>query len=109
MPRIFGFVGPVADGNTSGDACGAVTGYEIVRATGTTEPGRDPANWTVGQTIPSDGSAASFQVTVDCSNPTVDAFIATRLLFPDGQKPTSGSSWTSTGSFRCRRTSETPA
>ena len=39
------------------------------------------------QTIPTDGSSAqSFQVTVDCSNRTVDAFLATRLLFPDGQK-----------------------
>jgi len=53
---------------------------------GTSDPGRDPAPWTVAQTVPSDGSGATFSVQSSCSNPGGDEFFATRLLFGDGQK-----------------------
>ena len=78
-------IDPVNAGNTSGDACGAVTGYEIVRAIGI-DPGRDPRDWTVVQSVPSDGSGATAQFSVNCNDPSADEFYATRLLFADGQK-----------------------
>jgi len=83
---LNGVLDPVAAGNTSGEACGAITGYEVVKFVGTSDPGRDPAPWTVAQTVPSDGSGATFSVQSSCSNPGGDEFFATRLLFGDGQK-----------------------
>ena len=76
---------PVASGNTSGDACGAVTGYEIVRSVGS-DPGRDPSGWTVVQDVPNDGSGTTTSFPASCNDPNGDEFFATRLLFGDGQK-----------------------
>jgi hypothetical protein len=75
-----------AAGNVGGDPAGAVQGYDIVRASGA-DPGRGAAGWTLVQNVPAVGGvpgASSF--TADCSNPSVDQFFATRLVFPDGQK-----------------------
>lgn len=71
----------------AGDAAGAVTGYDIVRASGA-DPGRDAAAWTLVQNVPTTngGAVPSIPLTADCSNPSIDQFFATRLVFGDGQK-----------------------
>ena len=75
-----------AAGN-QGDSAGAVQGYDIVRASGA-DPGRNAAGWTLVQNVPAAGGGAvpSVPLTADCSNPSVDQFFATRLVFPDGIK-----------------------
>jgi hypothetical protein len=75
-----------AAGN-QGDSAGAVQGYDIVRASGA-DPGRSAAGWTLVQNVPAAGGTAvpSVPLTADCSNPSVDQYFATRLVFPDGVK-----------------------
>jgi hypothetical protein len=67
--------------NPSNDSAAAVTGYELLRATGA-DPGRDPAGWAVVQTVAApNGAAATASFTADCSNPSQDQFFASRALF----------------------------
>jgi len=71
---------------SQGDADSAVTGYDIVKATGA-DPGNNAAAWTLVQNVPTtNGAAGTVTFSADCSNPTVDQFFATRLTFSDGQK-----------------------
>jgi len=71
-----------SDGNAGGDSSSAVTGYDIVRASGT-DPGRDPAGWTIVQTVtaPNGSAVPAVPLVADCSNPAVDQFFATRAIF----------------------------
>lgn len=77
---------PSTAAGNQGDSAGAVQSYDIVRASGA-DPGRGAAGWTLVQNVPAAGGVpgtASFAA--DCSNPAVDQFFATRLVFPDGVK-----------------------
>lgn len=76
-----------AGGNVGGDAAAGVTGYDIVRAAGSTDPGRDPANWTFVQNVATtDGAAATTAFTADCSAPGTDQWFALRLTYAGGVK-----------------------
>jgi hypothetical protein len=78
-------IDPTSGGNT-GDSSGTVTGYELVRAVGTSDPGRNPSAWSVVATVASDGSQTILSAPANCANIFADEFFATRLLFSDGQK-----------------------
>lgn len=75
-------------GNTSGDSSSAIVSYDIVKATGGTDPGRDAANWTLVQNVPAPGGSGvpSVPLTADCTNASVDQWFATRAVFPGGSK-----------------------
>jgi hypothetical protein len=70
-----------ASANAAGDSSSAVTGYEILRAAGT-DPGRNPAGWTLVTTVGTSngGAVPSVPLVADCSNPAVDQFFATRVV-----------------------------
>jgi hypothetical protein len=77
---------PSTAAGNQGDAAGAVASYDIVRASGA-DPGRGAAGWTLVQNVPAaGGGAATGAFAADCSNPSVDQFFATRIVFADGQK-----------------------
>jgi hypothetical protein len=76
----------VAAGNPNGDPAGALSAYELVRAIGS-DPGRDPAAWTVVASVPSDGSGpVTLDAAATCGLPQQEEFYATRLAFKDNEK-----------------------
>ena len=77
---------PSTAAGNQGGAEGAVASYDIVRASGA-DPGRGAAGWTTVTNVPAAGGApATGSFAADCSNPAVDQFFATRIVFADGQK-----------------------
>lgn len=51
--------------------------YNLVRFTGTADPGRSAAAWTLAQAVPANTPTA---ITADCSNTATDVFYATQLV-----------------------------
>jgi hypothetical protein len=77
---------PSTAAGNQGSAAGAVASYDIVRASGA-DPGRGAAGWQLVQNVPAAGGVpATSSFSADCSNPSVDQFFATRIVFGDGQK-----------------------
>ena len=76
----------VGAGNPTGHPAGALAAYELVRAIGS-DPGRDPAGWTVVTSVSSDGTApVTLDATANCGLPNQDEYYATRLAFKDNEK-----------------------
>lgn len=75
-------VGPVANPATPETT---VDEYRLMRFTGTADPGRNPASWTLHATAANAGGATLTGVSVDCSNTAQDVFLATQLSFDNGQ------------------------
>jgi len=74
-------IDPMTAANSAGDSSSAVTGYDIVRASGA-DPGRDAAGWTFVQTVTTSngGGIPSVPLAADCSNVSVDQFFAVRAV-----------------------------
>ena len=67
---------------------GIITGYQVFRATGNADPGRNPATggWTLVQTITTSATGADLNgLVIDCSNTASDVFLGTRAIFDGGQ------------------------
>lgn len=63
-----------------------LSGYQIVRFVGTTDPGRNPAQWQVVEVVPATSTGAiRTSFVVDCTNTAADVFVATRPIFDGGQ------------------------
>jgi len=63
-----------------------ITKYRLMKATGTSDPGRSPAAWTlVSSVATAPGGASLTGITLDCSNTAQDVFLATQLEFDNGQ------------------------
>lgn len=72
-----------ATGGTHGDNAAADVSYRVMQTTGTADPGRGAAAYTVLGTV-TPGSPAPF--TVDCTNTATDRWIATQLVIDGGQQ-----------------------
>ena len=64
-----------------------VTGYQIVRAEGASDPGRDPVRWTnVGSPVPvNEDTCSSVAIQSAFCVPDDDVFFAVRPIFDDGE------------------------
>lgn len=82
-----GFRSPAADGFT---AAGTIVGFKLLEATGATDPGRNPAAWTVKSTIANSGGPnTALGVTVDCTQ-TTPHWVATLPVFEGGATDVDG-------------------
>jgi len=77
---------PAVSGGLYDGTSGAVTGYNVRSALGTTDPGRDAGAYPTLQTfLPAPGGiATSGTVQVDCSNPAQDRWVVTQLVDASG-------------------------
>lgn len=75
----------IAAGLFGPNAASAVTGFNILGASSTSDPGRDQASYSPRASAPSAGGAATtVPVVVDCSNPASDQWLVTQISFENG-------------------------
>jgi hypothetical protein len=76
----------ISDGLYGPNAANAITGFNILSASGTTDPGRNAAAYTLRSSIAAaGGGAGTGAVTVDCTNTAQDQWVVTQLALDGGQ------------------------
>jgi hypothetical protein len=61
-----------------------IVSYDLMKATGLTDPGRDRSNWTLLQSFPYQAGYEGVQFSVPCDDEENDAFIALGFTFAGG-------------------------
>lgn len=77
---------PAVSGGLYGPgAASAITGYNVLSAPSSTDPGRNAAAYTLRTTIPAAGGVAGTgTIQVDCTNPSTDQWVVTQIVFENG-------------------------
>jgi hypothetical protein len=75
----------IAGGLYGPNAASAITGFRILGASASSDPGRDASAYTLRASVPAGGGTAATQaLQVDCSNPNSDQWLVTQISFENG-------------------------